>query len=394
MKALFFICIALLAYTYAGYALLLFLLRPLATRLRKPVRSDDAFLPPVSVVCALHNEEAHVERLVAAFANSRYPRDKLEVLLADDCSTDRTRALIREAQQRHPFIKLVPFDDNIGKTAVVNALVPTAQAELIAFCDANTFYEPDALARMTRHFADPRVGTVCGRLLLRSRTGVNTDDQYWAYESAVKRLEGDFGVVLGANGGIYMLRKRLFTPLRPDVIQIDDFIWPVLAQSRGFIGVYDPHAVAREEAAPFVEAEFRRKIRIGTGAYRALRDLWRILPPAGGMLGFCYVSHKVIRWLAPFLLLLLLAANSRLLPQAALYGVLLALQGGFYGLALCGPLFSRQRAEWAKFLRFPYYFVGSNTALLIGLYRCVTGRQSSTWSSSAHRGQQATSDSQ
>ena len=384
MKVLFWICIGLLAYTYVGYFLLLLLLRPLAKRFRKPVKSDAAFQPIVSVVCSLHNEEAHIEQLIAAFVNSDYPQDKLEVLLGDDCSTDRTREIILAAHEHHPNIKLVPFDENVGKTAVVNQIVPTAQGDLVAFCDANTFYEPDALGKMVRHFSDKRVGTVCGRLILKSKTGVNTDDQYWQYESTIKQIEGDFGVVLGANGGIYMLRKELFVPLVPDVIQIDDFIWPVKTQEQGYIGVYEPKAIANEEAAPFVEAEFRRKVRIGTGDYRALRDLWHLLLPWKGMLGFCYWGHKVIRWLAPFILIGLLMANARLLGEIGFRWVL-GLQILFYGTAFAGRFASKQPRWWAKALRLPYYFVGSNIALLVGFYKCVTGRQKAVWSTTGHR---------
>ncbi|MDP7024916.1 MAG: glycosyltransferase [Kiritimatiellia bacterium] len=381
---MFWICIGLLAYTYVGYFLLLLLLRPLAQWFRKPVKSDDSFQPMVSVVCSLHNEETHIKQLIAAFVNSDYPKDGLEVLLGDDCSTDRTREIIEDAQREHPYIKLVPFDTNVGKTSVVNQVVPTTQGDLVAFCDANTFYEPDGLAKMVQHFADNRVGTVCGRLILKSKTGVNTDDQYWQYESTIKQIEGDFGVVLGANGGIYMLRKQLFVPLEPSVIQIDDFIWPVKTQEQGYIGVYEPDAVANEEAAPFVEAEFRRKVRIGTGDYRALRDLWRLLLPLKGMLGFCYVSHKVLRWLAPFVLVVLLVISMQLFADL-FYRQLLGLQLLFYATAYVGRFVSKRPQLWAKAIRIPYYFVGSNIALLVGFYRCITGRQSATWTSTGHR---------
>ena len=368
----------------------------------------------VSVVCSLHNEEAHIEQLIEAFVNSDYPQDKLEVLLGDDCSTDRTRELIeglvgrgvpappkdnasasgaagmprptgpKVEKNTESIIKLIPFDENIGKTAVVNQLVPMAQGDVVAFCDANTFYEPDALGKMVRHFADERVGTVCGRLILKSKTGANTDDQYWQYESTIKQIEGDFGVVLGANGGIYMLRKELFVPLEPSVIQIDDFIWPVKTQEQGCIGVYEPEAVANEEAAPFVEAEFRRKVRIGTGDYRALRDLWRILLPWKGMLSFCYWSHKVIRWLAPFILLAILGSNIALCSMP-FFRAMLGLQVLFYISAALGKLVSRQTGVFARLMRLPYYFVGSNAALFMGFFKCATGRQKSTWATTGHR---------
>jgi hypothetical protein len=234
---------------------------------------------------------------------------------------------------------------------------------------------------MVRHFADPRVGAVCGRLLLRSSTGINTDDAYWKYETWIKQREDDLGVVLGANGGIYALRKDLFQPLRADVIQIDDFIWPVKVYERGCFGVYEPAAVAHEEASPHVEAEFRRKIRIGTGDYRALVTCWRLLLPWRGWIAFSFWSHKVLRWLAPFLMIAVFVTNA-LIPD---YRWLFYLQLAFYAAAALGILFSKQKHIVAKLLRVPYYLIGSNVALLIGFIKCVTGRQKATWTQKVHR---------
>ena len=384
MESAFWIGIGLLAYTYAGYFLLLSLLAPLARRFRRRVRADDHHRPSVSMVISLHNEEKLIGARIDNFEALDYPPGQLDLLLGDDCSTDRTRAIIRDRVVRNPRIRLVEFDQHLGKTEVINQLVPQARGDIIAFSDANTFYEPDALRWMVRHFADPRGGTVCGRLVLKSATGANTDDSYWRYETLTKQREGDLGVVLGANGGIYALRKELFRPLASHVIQIDDFIWPVRVYEQGFTGVYEPAALAQEEAAPWVEAEFRRKVRIGTGDYRALRECWRLLLPWKGWIAFAFWSHKVVRWLAPLLLAVILASNACLLDRAV-YRVLFGLQLAFYSAAVLGGAISRQRHLLARLCRIPYYFVGSNVALLIGFFKCVTGRQTAAWSQKAHR---------
>lgn len=381
MKLTFWMALGLLAYTYLGYLPLLFVLGPVVRRLRRRHRVDENYRPMVSMIISLHNEEKHIAQRIDSFEALDYPPDKLELMLGDDCSTDRTREIIRERMARNPRIRLFPFDTQQGKTAVINALVPQARGEIIALTDANTFWEPASLRRMVRHFADPRVGAVCGRLLLRSSTGINTDDAYWKYETWIKQREDDLGVVLGANGGIYALRKDLFQPLRADVIQIDDFIWPVRVYERGCCGVYEPAAIAHEEASPHVEAEFRRKIRIGTGDYRALVTCWRLLLPWRGWIAFSFWSHKVLRWLAPFLMIIVLITNA-LIPD---YRWLFYLQLAFYAAAALGILFSKQKHILAKLLRVPYYLIGSNAALLIGFYKCVTGRQKATWSQKAHR---------
>jgi len=381
MNFLLFTAGALLLYTYVGYFLVVALL---ACFIRRRHHSDDKHTPAVSLVISLHNEEKLIGQRIDNFEALDYPSGRCELLLGDDCSTDRTREIVRQRCAGNLRIRFFPFDTHQGKTAVINTLVPQANGTIIAFTDANTFYAPDSLRKMVRHFADPQIGSVSGRLILKSATGVNTDDGYWKYETLLKRLEGQLGIVLGANGGIYSLRKELFRPLKSDVIQIDDFIWPVSVYERGYRGVYEPAAIANEEASPDVEAEFRRKVRIGTGDYRALVECWRLLLPWQGWIAFAFWSHKVVRWLAPFLLLLLLFSNA-LLRDCSFYRELFELQLAFYALAGLGAFFSKQKYLLAKLLRVPYYFVGSNVALLIGCYKCVTGRQQATWTQKAHR---------
>jgi cellulose synthase/poly-beta-1,6-N-acetylglucosamine synthase-like glycosyltransferase len=381
MELLFWISLALLAYTYAGYFVVLLVLAPIVRACRRQHKTDETHQPRVTMIISLHNEEKHIGHRIDSFEALDYPPEKLALFLGDDCSTDRTREIIRDRMLLNPRIHLFPFDTHQGKTAVINQLVPQAHGEIIALTDANTFWEPAALRLMTRHYADERVGTVCGRLILRSATGVNTDDSYWKYETRLKSLENDLGVVLGAPGGIYTLRKELFQPLRSDVIQIDDFIWPVRVYERGHSGAYEPSAVAHEEASPHVEAEFHRKVRIGTGDYRAMAMLWRLLLPWKGWISFAFWSHKVLRWLAPFLLIIVLVTNLFLTD----YRWFLWTQLSLYAAATIGMFFSKQKHLLAKVLRIPYYFAGSNAALLVGFYKCVTGRQKATWSQKAHR---------
>jgi len=382
MVVLFWLSLSLLAYTYAGYFVLMSLLGLRRRQLDRPHMA--AVEPFVSMVISLHNEERLIAERIANFEALEYPADKLELLLGDDCSTDRTRALIRERMASNPRIRLVEFESHQGKTAVINQLVPQARGEVIAFSDANTFWRPDALRLLTRHFADERVGVAAGRLVLRSATDVNIDDNYWQYETLLKKREGDFGVVLGAPGGIYVLRKALFRPLKSDVIQIDDFIWPVSVYWQGYIGANEPAAVAEEEAAPYVEAEFRRKVRIGTGDFRALWECRRLLAPWHGWVSFSFWSHKVLRWCAPFLLIAVLISNVLLLDRP-LYRWLFYVQAAFYALGTLGFAVSRKKHIIGTICRVPYYFLGSNAALLVGFWKCVTGRQRAAWSQKAHR---------
>ena len=381
MKLAFWIALGLLVYTYGGYFLLVSLIGPIVRRLRRSYWVDGQSRPIVSMVVSLHNEEKHIAQRIANFEALDYPVERKEFLIGDDCSTDRTRAIIREQMARNPQIRFFPFDTHQGKVTVINTLVPQARGEIIVFTDANTVFAPDALRLMIRHFADLQIGLVSGRLVLQSATGANLDDSYWQYETLLKKREGDLGVILGANGGIYALRKRLFRPLAAHVCQVDDFVWPMFTYEQGTSGIYEAGAVAFEESAPNVEAEFQRKIRIGAGNYRALVECWHLLLPWKGWIAFSFWSHKVLRWFAPFLLIALLIANAFLLE----YRWFFCVQCSCYFVAALGMFFSKQSHLLAKVLRIPYYFVGSNIALLIGFYKCVTGRQKATWTQKAHR---------
>ena len=296
MHYLFWICCGLLAYTYAGYFLLLCLLGPVVRRWRRPHRVDEAIRPFVSLVISLHNEEKLIAQRITNFEELDYPPDQCELLLGDDCSSDKTRAIIRERMTRNPRIRFFPFDTHQGKTAVINTLVPQARGEIIAFTDANTFYAPDSLRQMVRHFADPQIGSVSGRLILKSATGVNTDDGYWKYETLLKRREDDLGVLLGANGGIYTLRQALFHPLKSDVIQIDDFIWPVSVYQHGCRGVYEPAAIANEEAAPYVEAA-RARIAHALGLRILFQARSHSRQGVAGAVLFCWQQRRITDWL-------------------------------------------------------------------------------------------------
>jgi cellulose synthase/poly-beta-1,6-N-acetylglucosamine synthase-like glycosyltransferase len=384
MQITFWILFAILAYAFAGYFVVLKILAPVVRRLRKPHRVDENHRPKISLVISLHNEEKHIAQRIDSFEALDYPPDNIELALGDDCSTDRTRAIIRQRMQKNPRIRLIEFDTHQGKTEVINKVVPQLTSDIVAFSDANTFWKPESARLLARHFADPRVGAACGHMELLDPAGQNPEDRYWQGEAAMKMMENDLGVLLGATGGIYMMRRELFRPLQSNVIQIDDFIWPLRVYEYGKIGIYERGAVANEEVSHTVEGEFRRKIRIGTGDYRAIKECWRLLMPWKGWVAFCFWSHKVLRWLAPFFLVALLVVNAFLLEHL-LYQITFALQLAFYASALVGKLLSGQRHIVADLFRVPYYFVGSNLALLLGFFKCVTGRQKAAWSEKAHR---------
>jgi cellulose synthase/poly-beta-1,6-N-acetylglucosamine synthase-like glycosyltransferase len=269
-----------------------------------------------------------------------------------------------------------------GKAAALNAAVPQLSGEIVMFSDANTSTQPDAARRLVRWFQDPHVGVVCGKLVLTDpATGRNVDGLYWKYETQLKRYEGSLGALLGANGGIYAVRRSLIAPI-PEGTIVDDLVLPLQAKLRsGCAIVFDKQAIAHEESAADVRAEFRRRTRIGAGGFQSIALLAGLLDPRRGWICFTFLSHKVLRWLCPFFLIGMLAGNLVLCGEPA-YRVLLAFQAAFY-LAALAAAYVPGRSPLLRILRLGTMFTSMNAALLVGFWRWLRGSQKVTWQRTA-----------
>jgi cellulose synthase/poly-beta-1,6-N-acetylglucosamine synthase-like glycosyltransferase len=372
----FWLSFAAVSFAYLIYPCLIFLFSRLFGRAPARPAGCDGALPTVSLLIAAHNEEADIAARIENALALDYPADKLEIVIASDGSTDDTNDIVRRYAGRG--VRLVAYSVNRGKATVLDKTVPLLRGEIVLLSDANTRMEPDAARRLAAWFADPDVGVVCGRLVLTDpRTGRNVDGLYWKYETFLKKCESRLGALLGSNGAIYAVRKALFPRVRPNTI-IDDFVIPLEAKRRsGCRVVYDAGAVAHEETAPTMKAEFRRRVRIGAGGFQSIGLLWRLLSPANGWVAFTFLCHKVLRWACPFFLLGMLLANVLLLGDPT-YDALMAAQFGFYLLAAVGNWLPA-RPRCLRYLRLPTMFVSMNAALLLGFFRWAMGRQGGTW---------------
>ncbi|MEO6807889.1 MAG: glycosyltransferase family 2 protein, partial [Isosphaeraceae bacterium] len=372
----FWACAGLVIYAYAGYPLLIWALSRILGRREEPPSIDDESLPRVALVLAAYNEEAVIEdRLRNALAMD-YPAEKYEVIVGSDGSTDRTADLVRQFADRG--VRLLDHAQNRGKATVLNAAVAEVRGEIVLLSDANTHIDSAAARHLVRWFADPRVGAVVGRLVLVDpATGRNADGLYWKYETFLKCCEGRLGALLGANGAIYALRRDLYVPIPPGTI-VDDFVIPLLAKLRtGCRIIYDCEAVAVEETAPDVGAEFHRRARIGAGGFQSIGMLWRLLDPRRGWVAFTFLSHKILRWFGPFFLIGTLVANL-LLWQQPWYRMMIFVQVFFYIGSLM-VILAPTRTRVARPLRLAAMFTSMNAALLVGFGRWLSGRQRAAW---------------
>jgi cellulose synthase/poly-beta-1,6-N-acetylglucosamine synthase-like glycosyltransferase len=380
LAVLLWVSFAAVFYAYVGYPAVVYCLARLFGHQRGAPEPWDEELPSVSLLIAAYNEESVIEeRLVNALAVD-YPPEKWEVFVATDGCSDRTAEIVRRYEGQG--VRLLESSERRGKAAALNASFQEVKGDVVILSDANTFTDPDAARNLARWFKDPSVTAVCGRLVLTDpATGRNADGLYWQYETFLKKQEGRLGALLGANGGIYALRKSRHVPIPQGTI-LDDLIIPLLARLRhGGEIVYDPAAVAHEETASNVGAEFHRRSRIGAGGFGSLGLLAGLLDPRQGWLFFTFLSHKILRWCCPFFLLGLLLTNA-LLIGVLFYRVLLLAQLVFYATSVVAAYVPGQ-VKALKVLRLTTMFTSMNGALLVGFARWLRRTQKVTWKRTA-----------
>lgn len=370
----FWVSALLFVYGCAGYPLLMCALGRF--RGRRYIQAD--IVPTMSVIVPAYNEAHVIEEKIANCLQLDYPADRLEILIASDGSTDGTDGIILKAAATGKIRGLI-FTQRRGKAAVLNELARMASGEIVVFSDASTMIEPGSLRSLARGFADERVGCVSGiyRVVAATPGGREAAQEglYWKYETFVRRSEARLGSMLGAHGALYAVRRSLFEPLGPGVIN-DDFVIPVTILFKGLDVIYAPEAVAVEDAREM--SGFARRARIMMGNCQQLmlfarRRRWRVRPQVLVQL----LSHKGLRVLMPFLLLAMYAASA-VLPGILYEGVFAGMTG-FFGAALLG-LSPRLRHVGRVLIAAPYYVCLANVAAIVALY-CVTTRRVLPWGS-------------
>ncbi len=380
---LFWISTLTLVYTYAGYPLLLALVSRLRSRpVRRSELVDDA-LPTVSIIIAAYNEERALEAKLENTLAIDYPADKLEIIVASDCSTDRTDEIVRDFAARNTSgisVRLHRQTERLGKTAAQNAAVELARNEILLFSDATSLYQPDVLRAMVPNFADPSVGCVAGRLVYvdPSSSSVGSGARsYWGYETFLKKHESRIISLIGVSGCLYAVRRSAYMPLPPEASS--DFVIATVMMEQGLRAIYEPNAVCTEETNRRTDKELKMRVRIITQTFN---DIWRhramLNPLRSGFYAVQLISHKVLRYLVPVHLIVLLPAAIVLAPSSIFFRAAAGAQLGFYALAAAGWLLERAGLR-SRLVALPQYFVLANIAALMAFYKFLRGERYARW---------------
>jgi cellulose synthase/poly-beta-1,6-N-acetylglucosamine synthase-like glycosyltransferase len=369
LPLVFWLAVATPLYAYLGYPLLLLTLRLV---LRRPVKKAP-IAPRISLLIPAHNEARVIERKIRNSFLLDYPINRMEIVVASDGSTDATEAIARELEDGR-WLRVIAFPTNLGKTAALNAAVPHLHGDIIVFSDASAMLATDSVRRLIENFADPSVGAASGRYSVIRSSEVDigaSEGLYWKYETFLKTAESQLASTLGGHGQLYAIRKQLYPFLPAETIN-DDYVIPLSVLSLGFRAVYEPTALAFEEAREMTG--FARRIRIMTGNLQQLKHLSGLVHPLQPLPLFFFLSHKAARLIAPFAMLAALVANLFLL-DTAIFRTLLYGQLAFYLLAALG-ITGRLRP---RALALPFYFCMVNAATFFGIYHTLTRRRSMAW---------------
>ena len=371
---IFWLGVGAIVYTYAGYPVLLLLLRLVWG---KPVRQAE-HTPTVTVIIAAYNEERDLAAKLENTLALDYPRSNLEIIVTSDCSQDRTDEIALSFADKG--VLLHRQSERLGKTAAQNAAVEKAHGEILLFSDATTLYQRDALRVMVPSFADPSVGCVTGRVIYsadaESSVGQGTRS-YWNYEFFLKSCEGSITSLIGVCGCMYAVKKSAYVPLYHEACS--DFVIATVMVQQGLRAIYEPRAVCWEEPNAEAKRELAVRVRITTQTFA---DLWRnramLNPFKHGFYAIQLLSHKVMRYMIPVFLLLTLVASGILAIGSWFYALIFVCQLAFYVVAT-GSWLAEKAGVKSYWLAFPQYFVITNLASLLALFKLLRGERYIRW---------------
>jgi cellulose synthase/poly-beta-1,6-N-acetylglucosamine synthase-like glycosyltransferase len=345
------------------------------------VLTDTDDLPFVSIIMAVHNEEKVISEKSQSLYNTRYPGNRFELLVGSDGSSDSTNDILEEFSKDHDSFHFFPFRERRGKPAVINELREKARGDILIMTDAQLLFTPDTIFELVKHYRNEQIGLVGANILNTRIDKSGISYQEWSFMSREIRLkyhEGKvWGTMIGAYGACYSIRNEYFSRV-PEGYSVDDFYITMKVLERKKRCILEMKAIGYENVPNRLSEEFRRKIRIAAGNFQNLKTFYKLLWPPYTGLAYSFFSHKVLRWMGPFFLLLLIVSNIILALSDPFYRILLMIQGGL----IISPFIDfllRKIGLHIVILRFITHFYSMNLALLAGFLKFIKGTETNVW---------------
>ena len=283
--------------------------------------SQDSDLPYISILLAVYNEENVIREKIESTFNTNYPKNKIRFLIGSDNSSDATENIIKEYSTTNSKIELYRFESRTGKPGIINALAEKTKDELLILTDANIYFKDSTLFELVKHFKNKTIGLVCANVLNPSTLEKGISHQETAYiyrENTLKYREGLYGCMIGTFGAAYSIRNELYTPV-PNGFISDDFFISMKVVDKNFKAILEPAAICYEVFSYEISEELKRKSRYAVGNFQNMRYFNSMLWTFWKMKTFCFWSHKVIRWITPWLIIAILVSLSNLIFKNKFY---------------------------------------------------------------------------
>lgn len=377
MTRIFWASLIMLFYTYFGYPMYAYFR---GKYFRYPVSKDIGYKPSISVIISAYNEEAFIEGKIKNLLESDYPKEKMEILVGSDGSTDSTAAIL--SRMASDKVKVYAFEERRGKPSILRDLMAHAYGEIAVFCDVRQVFDSKAIGHLAANFADEKVGCVSGELIFDANADNGVSEGvgiYWHYEKMIRSGESAVHSMVGATGAIYAIRKHLYAAMPSNTI-LDDVYTPLVIARQGYRCIWDVDAKAYDNAASTPQDEYRRKVRTLAGNYQIFGMFIDLLIPFRHPVSIPLISHKLLRVIAPFFMISAFVSNLFIARQEY-YAFFLICQMVFYILAIVGCMTYREdnKRLIARTASTIYVFCFMNFAALAGLYRYIFGRQKVAW---------------
>lgn len=374
MLLVFLISVFAVVYTYIGYLGLLWIL---SNFVGKEIVATEILSPRVSLLISVYNEEEVIAEKIRNSLAIDYPDKLFEIVVVSDGSTDNTNQIVKEFEQNGVILQY--YQGRIGKTACLNQAVAGCSGEIVIFSDANSMYEQNAVQHLVRHFQEESIGLVSGRTKYLMETDNETTEStslYTKLEVITKRFESQIGSCIGADGAIFAIRKKLYSPLAP--YDINDFVIPLIIVEKGFRAILEEQAFCYEQTAEASKGEFNRQVRITNRTLRAIFNHYQLLNPFRyPIISFELVSHKLLKFLTPIFLTAIFFSSMFLMQQGMVFIIFFFLQLIAYVMVWLQhkAIFTLPNRLFTLFSS----FILVNTAYLMGWLKYFSGETYSTW---------------